>query len=67
MDGRTFIRELQYRGHAIPVVLMAASTELPRWAAELGVAGWVGKPFELTELLTCLADCLHSTTGAHHP
>src|SRR3954447_15359593 len=59
MDGWTLVRELQSRGDLTPILLLGASTELATWAAELGVAGWVQKPFALDDLLLGVRRCLH--------
>lgn len=52
VDGEATARAL--RAHAetreVPIVLMSAATELPDWAAELGVRGLVGKPFDPMQL-----------------
>jgi CheY-like chemotaxis protein len=58
MDGLALVRALQQQGSTTPVMLMAASPYTPRWAAELGVAAWIVKPFALEELLAGVERCL---------
>ncbi|MFN8557432.1 MAG: response regulator [Dehalococcoidia bacterium] len=51
MDGWGFTRELQTRGIQLPVLVMTAAQNARRWAAEVGAAGFVAKPFDLSDLL----------------
>lgn len=50
----------------IPVVLVSAADRLGRIAAELGVAGWVAKPFNLDRLLDEVAAHHLGEIAAHH-
>ncbi|MDP9265382.1 MAG: response regulator [Chloroflexota bacterium] len=68
MDGRSFLHA--YRTtvrHSAAIVLLSAGLDLPRAARELGVDGYLRKPFTLDELLDVvgitLAGALHSATS----
>ena len=52
LSGWEFARE--YRDlydHAVPIVVLTAAEDASRRAAEIGAEGWVGKPFDLDNLL----------------
>src|SRR5665647_3644742 len=52
MDGRTFAREYQARhNHPVPIIVMTAAADARMRAHEMGATGWIGKPFDLDELL----------------
>ena len=51
LDGWGFSRELRDRGFDPPVIVMTTREDAPRLAHELGAAGFLGKPFNLQELL----------------
>jgi CheY-like chemotaxis protein len=55
MDGWGFARALKERGLPVPVVVMTAAQDARRWAQEIGAAGYVSKPFDLSDLLDCVA------------
>lgn len=53
MNGREFVRELEVRyGRKAPIVVITASADAHRRAAEVGADAWVGKPFDPAELLS---------------
>ncbi len=59
MDGRQFCRMLTHtprRGdhERIPIILLSADRHLREQAAELGVAGYLPKPFDLDDLLAAV-------------
>lgn len=56
LDGLGLVRELRFRGHGLPVVLMSAT--LP--AVNLSGLSFIAKPFDSSRLLGLLA----STLGA---
>jgi len=60
MGGDEAVRRLRESPETcdIPVVLMSASQDLPRHAAELGVAGYLSKPFDLDDLLAVVRRAL---------
>lgn len=51
LDGWGVARALQERGVAIPIVVMTAAVDASRWAAEVGAAAYLAKPFDLVDLL----------------
>ena len=51
MDGWEFDRELHARGFDPPVLIMTTIDRAPGIATELGAVGFLGKPFNLTDLL----------------
>ncbi|MBI3965620.1 MAG: response regulator [Chloroflexi bacterium] len=57
MDGWQFAQA--YRStpapHA-PVVCVTAAVDAPRWAAEIGADGTLGKPFSIDDLLRVVAE-----------
>lgn len=59
MDGREFLAVLRERkGIQVPVVLMTAARMAPAEAARLGAQGFLAKPFDLDDLLACVAQFL---------
>ena len=51
LDGWGFVRELRERRITVPVVVMTAAQDAHAWAAEVGAAGYLAKPFDLDDLL----------------
>ncbi len=51
MDGWEFARSLSEEQQAIPLIVMTAAYDARQWALEIGAAGYLAKPFDLTELL----------------
>jgi CheY-like chemotaxis protein len=51
MNGWDFARELHARGIEVPILVMTAARDARSWAAEIGAAGVLPKPFELNHLL----------------
>jgi CheY-like chemotaxis protein len=51
LDGWGFVREALARGFDPPIVIMTTSGAAAWTAQELGVAGFVGKPFNIADLL----------------
>lgn len=70
LDGWGFVRELAKRRITIPILLVTAETNGKDHAKTLKVAGFIGKPFDVTNVLTTikqlLADAIepHATIGA---
>ncbi len=54
LDGWGFVRALQERSRALPVLVMTAAQDARRWADEVGAAGYVAKPFDLSDLLSAV-------------
>ena len=52
MDGRQFVKSYRERlGHHAPIVICTAALDVRRDASEIGADGFLGKPFQLDELL----------------
>ncbi len=51
VDGWEFARRLREAGVDLPILVMTAAQNARRWADEIGAAGYLAKPFDLTELL----------------
>lgn len=51
LDGTGFVRALRERGLETPVLVLTAGGNARRYASELNVAGFIPKPFDLTQLL----------------
>jgi two-component system response regulator PrrA len=54
MDGWSFMRAVRSRGIDLPVVVMTATADALRWAAEIGAQGVLAKPFDLEELIAAV-------------
>jgi CheY-like chemotaxis protein len=56
MDGWAFARDFhsQY-DHQIPIIVITAAADARSRADETGAAGWLGKPFDLDDLLGAVA------------
>jgi urea transport system substrate-binding protein len=56
MDGWAFTREFRSRyNHDAPIVVVTAAANGPTRATEVGAEGFLGKPFEVSELLEAAA------------
>lgn len=55
MDGWAVARALREAGSAVPIVVMTAAENAARWADEIGAAGHLAKPFDLDDLIDCVA------------
>jgi len=55
MDGWAVARALREAGSKVPIVVMTAAENAKRWAEEIDAAGHLAKPFDLDELLECVA------------
>lgn len=61
MDGWEFVRTYRGRpGASAPVVCMTAAQDASRWCREIQADGCLSKPFDITELLDCVAEPAHS-------
>ena len=54
MGGRMVARALRAEGSTVPVILMSGAAHGPAIARELGVAGFLAKPFDLDALLAAV-------------
>ena len=65
MDGWDFARTYRERpGPHAPIVVLTASRKVAEWAAEVSAQGYVGKPFDLEEVLTAVAHHVHPPDNA---
>jgi two-component system, NtrC family, nitrogen regulation response regulator NtrX len=55
MDGRALVQCLRAEGCAVPIVLMSGAVHGQSAARELGVHGFLAKPFDLETLLATVA------------
>lgn len=71
LDGPGFIRALRERGLRPPVLVFTAAGNARRYAGELNAAGFIPKPFDLTQLLDTVAHLCSSAVqpyvDARHP
>ncbi len=58
MSGYDFIDELRQRHHAIPIILLTVKKHTPEELEQLGVAGYLRKPFHRSELLRQIKELL---------
>lgn len=54
LDGWGFARVLRERGRRLPILVMTAARDARVWAEEIDAAGYLAKPFDLTELLSAV-------------
>jgi DNA-binding NtrC family response regulator len=62
MNGWDFAAALLDRGVALPICVMTAARDVHAWAGEINAAGFLAKPFDMTQLLAavetlCREDC----------
>jgi CheY-like chemotaxis protein len=59
MDGADFAAELRRRYvRRPPIVVVTAADDARKRAIDIGAAGWVGKPFDIRDLLHAVAEQL---------
>jgi two-component system chemotaxis response regulator CheY len=58
LNGWDFARIVHERGMDLPILVMTAAQDAKRWAAEVGAAGYVAKPFDLMGLLNAVEGLL---------
>lgn len=51
MNGWAFAGQMVESGYNIPIIVMTAATDAFRCATEIGARGYLGKPFDIIELL----------------
>jgi len=54
LDGWGFVEALKERNIVVPILVMTAAQDTARWAAEVGAAGHLAKPFDMSELLAAV-------------
>lgn len=65
LDGWDFARILRERGIMLPIVVMTAAQDAHRWAQEIGAAGYIAKPFDISDLLSTVASVEGNNEGNH--
>ncbi len=55
LDGWGYIQAVRPREQGLPIVIMTGSHEAPKWAAALGADDYIGKPFQVDDLLLKVA------------
>lgn len=65
IDGVHVCRELRERGHTVPVLMLTARTEVGERVAglEAGADDYLGKPFDVEELLARIHALMRRTSG----
>jgi two-component system chemotaxis response regulator CheY len=63
MNGWQFADALRQRHMAIRIVVMTAASEARARAAELGAIGYIGKPFDVDDLVRVVRDALPPHTA----
>ena len=59
MDGWEFAAELRRRyAESAPIVVISAAEDARRRAAEIGAQAWLGKPFDLRQLVAIVGSLL---------
>ena len=54
LDGWGFAAELKQRGLELPILVMTAAQSAQRCCEQLGAAGYLGKPFNILDLLAAV-------------
>jgi DNA-binding response OmpR family regulator len=54
MSGPEFLQELRHRGNRSKVLVITASRDAAEWARQLQAVAYVGKPFDMEELLAAV-------------
>jgi len=60
MSGYEFIEQLRQRHYGIPIILLTVKEHTPEEVQQLGVAGYLRKPFHLSDLLSKLHELLNN-------
>jgi two-component system chemotaxis response regulator CheY len=55
LNGWEFARALRESACTVPIIVMTAAADAARGAAEIDAVGYLGKPFDMTELLRAVA------------
>ena len=63
MNGWQFAKELRDRQWQVPVVVLTAAHDALRSAQEIGAAGFLGKPFDMSSLYSVVDHHLNGAAG----
>jgi CheY-like chemotaxis protein len=63
MNGWQFAKELRDRQLQVPVVVLTAAHDAMRSAQEIGAAGFLGKPFDMSSLYSVVDHHLNGAGG----
>lgn len=63
MSGLDVLRTVRTQGSTVPIVVMTAATRTDQELAQPGVTALLRKPFDLTDLLACVAAHLPGAVG----
>jgi CheY-like chemotaxis protein len=55
LDGWGVARALHEHGQWVPTVVMTAASDANRWGKEVAADAWLGKPFDLEDMLRAVA------------
>ena len=67
MNGWQFAKELRDRQWQVPVVVLTAAHDAARSAQEIGAAGFLGKPFDMSSLYSVVDRHLNGAAGTLSP
>jgi signal transduction histidine kinase/ActR/RegA family two-component response regulator len=56
MDGSTFASAYRRRADTVPIVALCAARDAADWAASIGAVGYLGKPFDVEQLVAIVAE-----------
>ena len=59
MDGWGFAKVLHNSGSTVPIVVLTAAQDAKGWAAEIGADAYLGKPYDMDELLALVEQLLN--------
>jgi DNA-binding response OmpR family regulator len=58
LDGWGFAKVLHNTGSTVPILVLTAALDAKRWAEEINADAYLGKPFDLNELLAVVEQVL---------
>lgn len=58
MDGQEFVEHARLKGWRFPTILASASLEAPEVARDLGVQGFLAKPYDVEQLVSTIRGVL---------
>jgi CheY-like chemotaxis protein len=64
MDGWEFAKAFREKhDHLVPIVVVTAAGDAREWAHQVEAKAWVGKPFQLNQLLSVVEEVAGETPG----